>query len=479
MPTQPNILWIYSDELRTDALGCYGNPHVTVRTPHIDDLAHSGVRFDRCYCNSPVCVPSRMATMTGLYPEDTGVYHNEAYWGGFRMPRQVTTFPEVFAAAGYATADFGKIHLPRELKPWQHRRDDGGQMGDLSKPFGKERHRVVLPAIKTTHGGSFPPDIPYPPEQVTSNGLEWIAAQRGPFLVRLSYLQPHTPVYPPPPYDSLYDSGLFRDRPTSVLRTLSTFEQAFAAVCRGHDLSSRDTQLAQSHYYGLVSWLDAQVGRVRQALCKLGLEKNTIIIFGADHGAHLGEYGCYGKHTFAPHVHRVPFIVSFPGRIAGTAVRSDLCDSIDLPRTLFALCGIDAPSQFKGRDLFSGAAPQAIYSTIGYGLPGSKAFPNSGNGDYFGGRSWPRRSCIRTLRYRLDRNVRQDGKLSTGQDRDVFLADCQADPAEQVNLAGRPELREVEQRLSTMLDAHLANALEVPPELVARQPKPASPGSLK
>ena len=110
-----NIVYFFCDELRQDALGCYGNPAGPMRTPNIDAIARRGYLFENCFCNSPVCVPSRTSLMTGLYPEDTGVYNNEAAVSTFTLPAPVITFPEVLRKAGYHTANFGKTHLPPGL----------------------------------------------------------------------------------------------------------------------------------------------------------------------------------------------------------------------------------------------------------------------------------------------------------------------------------------------------------------------------
>ncbi len=91
---RPNVLWIFCDELRTDALGCYGNDYATIRTPNIDRIAASGLRFEQCFVTSPVCVSSRTSMLTGLYPEQTGVYHNEGSWPNFVLDELPVTFPE-------------------------------------------------------------------------------------------------------------------------------------------------------------------------------------------------------------------------------------------------------------------------------------------------------------------------------------------------------------------------------------------------
>ena len=467
---RPNILWIYCDELRTDALGCYGNPYAEMQTPHIDSIADNGIRFDNCFCNSPVCVASRSAILTGLYPEETGVYHNEAVWPNYQFEASQNgtppiTFPSVFAQNGYTTANFGKVHVPAALRAWDHHDPDGSDMREFYQDVELAALQAILPPnAPLVIGGIYPGDRPYPPQKATDNALAWLTkateADR-PWLARVSYLQPHTPVFPPPPYDTLYADGNFPDRPRDDC-TLSRFEQRFGDVIGTRAMSAHNFFLAQAHYYGLVAWIDSQVGRLLEFLHTQGILEDTIVVFGADHGASLGECGRYQKQTFAPESHRVPRLVNWPGMIAAGQVRTDISQSMDLARTLFTLTGIDAPAQFKGRDLLNDPAPDTIYATIGYGFATSRAFPNLNVGDYVDGHGWPRRTCIRTARYRLDKNVRLDGKPVRAADEDIFLADVQADPQENVNLADAPAHREIVAHLAGLVDDHVANALEVP-----------------
>lgn len=141
-----NVLWLYCDELRADTLGCYATGPFRPHTPAIDELAASGAVFKECYTNSPICVPSRTALLTGQPPERTGVYHNEAYADGFPLPPGLTTFPEVFAHHGYRTASFGKEHIPAGLTPWQ-----------LHDPM---RRRHARPAQRPGPGGLRPDGHP-------------------------------------------------------------------------------------------------------------------------------------------------------------------------------------------------------------------------------------------------------------------------------------------------------------------------------
>ncbi len=467
--TAPNILWIYCDELRTDALGCYGNPYAEMQTPHIDALAARGVRFDNCFCNSPVCVASRTSVLTGLYPEQTGVYHNEATWPAYRFNQQFDnpplTFPAHLAQNGYRTANFGKVHVPAALDAWQHSETRGAGMAELYQGVDKESLQMIRPpGIPTVIGGVYPGNRPYPPDAVTKNALRWLAQGDRPFLARVSLLQPHTPVFPPPPFDALYRSAPF---PDSISRdcSLSRFEARFAEVIRAREMSAQEILLAHVHYYGLVAWIDSQVGRLLNFLDTQDLREQTIVIFDADHGASLGECGRFQKQTFAPESHRVPRIVAWPGTLPAQT-RSDLCESLDLARTLCALADVPVDPQFKGRDLFHEPAPDAVYATIGYGERHSRAFPNLGVGDYGDNtgskRGWPRRACIRTSQYRLDKNLRIDGKPVNKGEADIFLADVQADPAETVNVANDSAHQQTVARLNALLDDHVADAVEVP-----------------
>ena len=467
MASKPNIVWIYCDELRADALGCYGHPELDIRTPNLDRVAKMGVRFDNCFCNSPVCVPSRMSTLTGLYPEDTGVYNNEAAWPHFRLPREFDTLPEALARSGYTTANFGKVHLPPEMQPFQVHNPEGGGMG-IWQHLGEEAVQMVRSPGGGMNGGVFPAGEPYPPDAVMRNALDWMTDAPWPYLVRMSILQPHTPVLPPAAFADLYVDAMGGKLP-QVPEGVSAFQKRIAEV---HGLDRMDPEkfrLACAHYYGQVAWIDTQVGLALDFLESRGELENTVIAFGSDHGNPLGETGHFEKHTFAPSVHRVPFLVCRPGTIPAGQVREDVCEGLDLPRTLFDLAGIESPECFKGRSVFSDPPPEAVYSTIGYGRPNSKMGPNGGRGEWYGGRGWPRRACIRTGRFRLDRNAIIDDNPVAGADVDLFLADVQNDPEEITNIAADPRHAQNVARLSTMIERHTEGGVEVPPECLERR----------
>jgi choline-sulfatase len=472
---KPNIVYIYCDELRADALGCYGNKYAKMKTPNIDSIANMGVKFENCFCNSPVCVPSRVSNLTGLYPEDTGIYHNEAFMNAFHLEKKYDTLPEVFARNGYKTANFGKVHVPQEMIKdklgntfFQHLNTGGSKMMHIKR---SELKNMIAPqGFKTGRrfsiiGGKFPGNEPFPPEKVTHNALKWLKEADSPYFIRISYLQPHTPVLVPPPFDSLYDGESFPNKITYE-NGLSEFEQRFAEVVNAKEMTEDEIYLAQVYYYGLVAWIDSQIGEIFQFLDSEGQIENSIFVFSADHGVSLGENGCYAKQIYAPQVHRVPFLIAGSEIDSKEKVRKDICESLDLPKTLFSLSGIKCPDQFKGRDLFSSVPPEAVYSTIGYGFSSSYTFPMRFHGEYVGGNGWPRRVCIRTKEYRLDKTVRMNGKPMQKDKEDLFLVNWKEDPKEIHNLVNDPDYKEILKELSQKIDSHISNGVEPPEQYV-------------
>lgn len=433
---KPNILWIMADELRSSALGCYGGSWAPVATPNIDALARRGVLFENNFCNSPVCVPSRMSLLTAAPPERTGIYFNEGAWKSFPVPARLLTFPEHFAAHGYRTASLGKSHYAQAYTPWQEDNPEGASMHGFGLETDPGALQPIVPkGIPSPVGGVFPADRFYPPEAVTRNAIDWLDRHGDePFLLRVSYLQPHTPVLPPQQFRSLYRASDWpgHDLPRGYG---SAYEEAFADLVGGRALSHEEMQQAQADYHALVTWLDVQVGMVLAMLKTRGLEDDTIVVFTSDHGASLGENGLLSKIVCAPQSQRTPFIVAWPDRLPPGERRQDLTENMDLARTLCDLGGLAPDPGFEGRSVFSDPEPEMIFATVGTGVLGAKASAAANRGGWRNGGGWPRRCCVRTERFRFDMNVRQDGAPIVPEEEDAFLVDVVADPAEIVNLA--------------------------------------------
>jgi choline-sulfatase len=384
------------------------------------------------------------------------------------------SFPQIFADAGWSTLDFGKEHVPHDLHPWQVQNPQGFSMSEIEEGAQSRGVRKLRsPGMGHTVGATWPAEVEFPPTVLTRNVLEALAEQQDPFLIRASFLQPHTPVIVPEPWASRYAGVPFENERRRADEG-SAFERRFGEVVAGAEFSDEEFREAQAYYHGAVSWVDDQVGQLLDALDELDLTRSTIVVLTSDHGAYLGENGAYGKHTFAPQSHRVPLLVRWPGQVQAGSRRSELAHGVDIPRTLLALAGISCPDDIGGRDLFDDPAPAHLISSIGYGAAQSRAFPNLGAGTGVNG-GWPQRFCIRTQRFRLDMTTRVNGRAPSAAERDVFLADLVNDPAERVNLSGRSHYAEVEADLIEVLLAAVANAIQPADDVVYRGFVPPSP----
>ncbi|GAA4045552.1 hypothetical protein GCM10022282_02310 [Agromyces indicus] len=434
------MLWIMADELRADALSCYGNAQPQISTPNIDALAARGVLFERAYTSSPVCVPARQAMLSGQSPLASGILNNEGY--APEDAARVEMFTETFARSGWTTTSFGKEHLPGARSPWQHDDHAGSGMGELLQRAAENEVEIRRsPGIGHVFSAVLPEGSELGSETITRATAEALAAAEGPFVLRASYVQPHKPMVVPEPWASRYADVEF-DVPRSPDDSGNEFEREWGRLTQGHALSVGDVQASFRMYHAAVAWLDDQVGAIMRALDESGLRESTIVVFSTDHGASLGEYGIMAKHTFAPESHRVPFIVSWPGVLPEGQRRGDLTVSEDLAATLLGLAGLAKPATCTARDLFADVAPSVVLSAIGYGHATSRAFPNRDTGAGPDGRGWPQRVCARTNRYRLDLTSRLGGAPASEQDEDVFFADTLVDPAERTNLAGDPRYRD-------------------------------------
>jgi arylsulfatase A-like enzyme len=402
--------------------------------------------------------------MTGLYPENTGVYDNEAYMPHFTLPVSVTTFPEVLQQSGYNTANFGKTHLPQELHPFETDNPQGSEMElGLSLPERKSLKKISPRGEFSFNAASlYPKDKEYYPEKVTSNALAWMAQQTDPYFIRISYTQPHSPIIIKQGYESIYKDYPFSGKLPDI-NHLSEFEQSFAKAIDLNTLSEMELIQTKVYYYGMVCWIDDQIGKVLDFLRKQGQLENTILILGADHGALRGECQGLGKHVFHRASQSVPLIIADPDHKESRRI-SSICSNIDIPRTIFYLTGIEAPSQFKGSNLFSNNISETVFATIGYGELGSCAFPNRQLGHLPGGRGWPRRSCIRTKQYRLDMNTRIDGNYVPYNQADIFFIDYEKHPNEDLNMSADPAYASIVEHLTSQLFEHCSCPTEVCPD---------------
>ena len=385
-----NIVLITADQLRADALGCYGNS--VIKTPHIDALAGNGICFDQVFTAFPVCSPNRGSMATGRYPSVHGLRRN-----GCVLPETELTLMEVLRRHGWHTCGSGKMHFgPQWRKP-----PTGGPLVDPSDDLAvnpqpdpwqlpwygfeevvlSEDNRVGPYAdYLSQHGYSHWDDahsFSYPQHQCVRSvypeehhQTTWVADRAiaqieahdtdSPLFCWCSFVHPHHPFNPPAPFDTLYDP---KDMPLPQWREGEDLEwpehyrRKFSAKGTSHeaigmcDVSDEEWQTIKAFYYGMVSLIDKQVGRIVESLRGRGMLEKTLIVFTSDHGEMLGDHHLVFKGTTFDEVTRTPLIVSRPDEAHGGQRRAALGNTVDLMPTILDLCGIDVPKSVQGVSL--------------------------------------------------------------------------------------------------------------------------------
>lgn len=439
--TRPNVLWIQTDEQRPDSLGCYGSSWA--KTPVLDGLAKRGTVFTECHVQSPVCVPSRSSMLFCKYPQELGIYENsKAFKDGFVDPA-AKTWVNCMADAGYRTVSIGKWHTPNHAT-WQENSlfdlfHDVTDYYALRGNFaGKEaEYRVV-----NRKGDLFPIIIggiyPYhdygvtPATYLTDLAIEKLQElKKGnqPWLLRVSYIWPHTPVLVPKPWDKVYDPQEIPSRALNraAYETRSAYDRWFADYQGGFKLDEKTWRQCAADYYALCAHVDDQVGRLMQELEKLGQLDNTIVAFNADHGRSLGEAGLCEKGTYDREVWRVPFVFSCPGLIPEGKTDAQLCELLDFGATITSLCGVPLQEGMRGRNVFTTASPSAVFGVIEIGAY--------------------RRAGVFDGKYRMDCTIAYKYKLTPESESDPNLFDLEKDPYEENNLANNPEYAPVVKKM--------------------------------
>ncbi len=369
LPT-PNVLWIMMDDCRADALSCYGRPWA--RTPHMDDIARRGVRFDVAVVQNPVCVPSRASMKTSRYPHALGIM---AMGKPAEIPPRYPA-PEnppppnllgLWTQAGIQPVSVGKRHFAKEA--WEDRGDvpplidfrGGARSPELAARMEEHAGESDFPAVKTkTHGWQIGGVLPIEPEESQTGllGDEAVAvlrelvAREEPFFLRVSFHAPHVACSVPPAF--LIDPATIHlPLPTDEeLASKPRFERERLHVYAGGlDLDERQIGIARGTYYGMVSEVDAQVGRLVEVLEEAGELDRTVIAINSDQGFGLGEHGLWKKRAFYEQNVRVPFVLSAPDRLPGGEVVADPVEMVDFMPTLLELSGLEVPEGVAGRSL--------------------------------------------------------------------------------------------------------------------------------
>jgi len=425
-----NVLLIAVDDLRPD-LGCYGNP--LVRSPNMDRLARRGVRFERAYCQYPLCNPSRTSLLTGRYPTTVRVLDNNRY---FRddFP-DLLTLPQLFRQNGYVAARTGKIFhgVIDDAPSW----DEGGEpVLRRQAPSPEERARQ---ARNSDRWEALPGEGEDQPDHRTAGrALELLEKYKDrPFFLGVGFVKPHSPLVAPKKYFDLYDpAGMplpedFAPRPTLPPGVpAAALPERNGDLFIGRDATPEAAREMIRAYYACVSFMDAQLGRVLDKLDSLGLAERTIIVLFGDHGYHLGEKGKWSKHNSLYEVAvRVPLILVAPGMARAGAVCPRTVELVDLYPTLAELCNLKPPSGLEGQSL----APLLRDPRELWDHP---AYTVTLRGKIFG-------RTVRTERYRY---TEWDPEGAQAE-----LYDHRHDPLERRNLADAPSHASVRKQMRDLL----------------------------
>ncbi len=354
-PSRPNVLFIVADDLRAN----YGD--AIAHTPNLKRLAQRGVTFNRAYAQYPVCNPSRVSFLTGLRPETTGILGNGTY---FRTKHpDLVTLPQLFKQSGYFTASLGKIfHRGLTMedaktdwadeKSWSHIRiyqsTEAGMKGEGRRLMGDEAKWCHWLAAEGT-------DEDQPDGMIAAEAIKLINEKRGePWFIGAGFHKPHDPFIAPKKYFDMYPVGkipLATDPPIDGKTRSAEVELAIPnAYGRFANFTDRERREFKRAYLAGVSFTDAQVGKLLDALDQNNLWNHTVVVFIGDHGYHLGERGWWNKNTLFELSARAPLIIAAPG-VKKSATASGIVELLDLYPTLIEFAGLAAPHKLEGVSL--------------------------------------------------------------------------------------------------------------------------------
>ncbi|MEQ9286125.1 MAG: sulfatase [Cyclobacteriaceae bacterium] len=343
-----NVLFIVVDDLNT-TLGCYGHP--LVKTPNIDKLAGMGVRFENAHCNFAVCNPSRSSFLSGLKPETTTILDNKVPFQSVLADR--VTLPALFKKNGFYTMSLGKVfHRPEgdhnDLKAWDeiHRFDET----ELGKQG--EGRNISDGALKWCHWRAAEGDDEDQQDgQIAKKAVEFIKTKKSkPFFLAVGFKKPHDPFVAPKKYFDLYPLEEC-DPPVLPEGWQAPYQHSLPGETSVFDkFDDQDRREFLRSYYACTSFMDAQVGKLLDALQETGQLDNTLIVFFGDHGYHLGEHNWWNKVTVYEKGTNAPFIM------AGQSVGKKGVDSqamfefVDIYPTLGELFQLkDVPADLEGK----------------------------------------------------------------------------------------------------------------------------------
>lgn len=448
MSDKPNILFIMSDEHDPGVTGCYGDP--LVQTPNLDRLADRGVTFDACYCNSPLCVPSRLSWTAGKYVSRIGAWNNSCWLPSDDYP----SVPNLLRRSGYTPYLCGKQHYDAtrrygfvDLEPkW----NDHYKKGNISRREPDDES--IGEDSWTKRSADFHPGdesgILDHDREVTKKANEFLSGYRneqGPFLLFVGHLAPHFPLIAP---EHIYEKyrgkvpmpeipeGLIDRLPRNYLQHRRGFGETLAdeeTIQKGRDL-----------YWALTDWYDGQIGQILDTLDDSEAAENTMVIYTSDHGENKGDHGLWWKNCAYEHAARVPLIVSYPARWTGGQRRTQACSLVDVASLVLEIGGSEVPEDWDGDAM----APWLD--------DGSYAWKDRAICEYYGHNIASGITMLREGKYKYVYHARMSQEF--GPERELY--DLEADPKELNNLSNEDEHEKRIERMHAELEKELGGDLD-------------------
>ena len=454
----PNILLLMTDQQRWDAMGCSDD---WVQTPNLDRIASEGVQFTNCVTTSPVCIPTRLSLATGLYPHNTGVWNNMNH----TMPAEMPTWMQAVRDAGYRTSLFGKTHLhphggdlrEREGLMNAYGLDDVNEIGGPRASSKVQSHMTAEWEAKGLWDGyradyrerfSTKPYLVRPSTLGLENYADVYVGQQAkqylqdydreePWCCWVSFGGPHEPWDTPEPYASMYDP---EEMPPAIPRP-ATGERPQGHLDRlmgrmNPAFEPGEIGRLRANYAGNVTLIDVQIGEILDAIAARGELENTVIVHTSDHGEMNGDYGLIYKSNFLNGAVRIPLLVRTPDSTNAGSICDSPVEWIDIGPTLVESAGGELGHRQFGQSLYPVLTnPEVTHRDFAISeIEGEIMLLN---------REW---------------------KAALNANGEIYLLfDVENDPNETENLAGRPEVADIETALRLqILERLMQTQLEKP-----------------
>ncbi len=441
-----NVLFIIVDDLNAD-MGTYGHP--LVKTPNLDRLAKRGVKFNKAYCQFPLCNPSRASILNGLRPDTTQVFGNSTYFRD-KLPTAVT-MPMFFKKNGYITGRFGKgFHgVPSKDRTRKTIEDEPAWDQVVYPPkthvYNEKKLTDYTPgkhiaatlnflAADETEDKDMLPDTELANETVKA--LEKVKDK--PFFFLVGFHRPHSPYIAPKKYFDMYDLRDVKlpDEPENDLKDVPPVALWTNPPYWGVTEPEKRKEVIRA-YYASVTYMDAQMGKLLDALDRLDLAKNTIVVFVSDHGYNLSEHKQWMKQSLFEKSARVPMVIALPGAKVTEKVSEGIVETLDLYKTVADACGLKAPAYIDGKSLMPLLNnPAAAWNYMAYTQVSRKGLM---------GRS------IRNKRFRYTEWGSQGSELY----------DYSKDAKESNNLANNPAYAATISEMKQLLDKKISNRSDI------------------